>query len=67
MWLLLHPKNIFCIPKAKMTDKEIEHVSRLIIQIVDMFKNQIIFLWQVQKLKLIIIMFFNDKNQYLPI
>jgi len=28
MWLLLHPKNIFCIPEAKMTDKEIEHVSK---------------------------------------
>jgi hypothetical protein len=65
MWLLLHPKNIFCIPKAKMTDKEIELVSKIIIQIVNMFR--INFLWQVQKLKLIIIMFFNDKNQYLPI
>jgi len=50
-----------------MTDKEIEHVSKLIIQIVNMLKNRINFLWQVQKLKLIIIMFFNDKNQYLPI
>jgi hypothetical protein len=31
MWLLLlHQKNIFCIPKAKMTDNEIEHVSKLI-------------------------------------
>jgi hypothetical protein len=65
--LLLHPKNIFCIRKAKMNDKEIEHVLKLIIQIVNMFKNRIIFLWQVQKLKLIIIVFFNDKNQYLPI
>jgi hypothetical protein len=50
-----------------MNDKEIEHVLKLIIQIVNMFKNRIIFLWQVQKLKLIIIVFFNDKNQYLPI